>query len=147
MLRVPRQRSVGAAGALGCQKGADVCHALAVVDGKGAPAAATPGRKWLYLFMNQSAPFAGLVCAPVMGSVAEALPELVGCRKWTLTAVLALAFMAEMADNSILQALYAPVGRALHASAVQLGTLTMWRGLVQVRGLCCRSGGVLHSRR
>ncbi|KAK9846327.1 hypothetical protein WJX81_001569 [Elliptochloris bilobata] len=59
------------------------------------------------------------------------MPELVGCRKWALTAVLALAFMAEMADNSILQAMYAPVGRALHASAVQLGTLTMWRGLVQ----------------
>ena len=82
--------------------------------------------------------------APRMGSVAQALPELVGCRKWTLTAVLALGFMAEMADNSILQALYAPVGRALHASAVQLGTLTMWRGLVQVPGpmlphRCCRA--------
>lgn len=95
-----------------------------------------------------------------MGSVAQALPELVGCRKWTLTAVLALAFMAEMADNSILQALYAPVGRALHASAVELGTLTMWRGLVQVPGptppqWCCRAllvqacarclGAALHS--
>ena len=75
--------------------------------------------------------------------MAQALPELVGCRKWTLTAVLALAFMAEMADNSILQALYAPVGRALHASAVQLGTLTMWRGLVQVPVPCCRIGAAV----
>lgn len=56
-------------------------------------------------------------------------------RKLILTSVLALAFSAENADVGVLSSMYAPVGTSLHASAVDLGTLTMWRGLVQVIAL------------
>jgi hypothetical protein len=58
--------------------------------------------------------------------------ELKTRKKITLTTVLALAFSAENADVGVLSSMYAPIGTSLHASAVQLGTLTMWRGLVQV---------------
>ena len=43
-----------------------------------------------------------------------------------------------IADTMLLSAMYLAVGRSLHISPSQLGTLSMWRGLVTVRG-CCRS--------
>lgn len=39
------------------------------------------------------------------------------------------------ADERLLSAVYTPLGQALKASPAQLGTMTMWRALVQVR--CC----------
>lgn len=50
----------------------------------------------------------------------------------SMTAVLALAFSMEQADVGVLQSMYGPIGRSLQVSAVALGTLTTWRGVVQV---------------
>jgi hypothetical protein len=52
--------------------------------------------------------------------------------KISMTAVLALAFSMEQADVGVLQSMYGPIGRSLQCSAVALGTLTTWRGVVQV---------------
>ena len=49
-----------------------------------------------------------------------------------LTAVLALAFSMEQADVGVLQSMYSPIARSLGCSAVSVGTLTTWRGVVQV---------------
>lgn len=49
-----------------------------------------------------------------------------------MTAVLALAFSMEQADVGVLQSMYGPIGRSLQCSAVALGTLSTWRGVVQV---------------
>lgn len=49
-----------------------------------------------------------------------------------MTAALALAFSMEQADVGVLQSMYGPIGRSLQVSAVALGTLTTWRGVVQV---------------
>ena len=38
------------------------------------------------------------------------------------------------ADTMLLSAMYLAVGRSLQISPSQLGTLSMWRGLVTVRG-------------
>ena len=58
-----------------------------------------------------------------------------------MTAALALAFSMEQADVGVLQSMYGPIGRSLQVSAVALGTLTTWRGVVQVQTaqlvLCC----------
>ena len=57
-------------------------------------------------------------------------------KRWelgTLTAVCALAFSMEQADTGVLQSMYGPIARGLSCSAVQIGTLTTWRGVVQVR--------------
>ena len=54
-----------------------------------------------------------------------------GARTCT-TAAVSLAFMLERADERLLSAVYTPLGQALRASPAQLGTLTMWRALVQV---------------
>ncbi|KAK9916592.1 hypothetical protein WJX75_004633 [Coccomyxa subellipsoidea] len=51
--------------------------------------------------------------------------------KISMTAVLALAFSMEQADVGVLQSMYGPIGRSLQCSAVALGTLTTWRGVVQ----------------
>ena len=48
------------------------------------------------------------------------------------TVVLGIAFILERLDESILGAVYTPLGKALHASPSQLGTLTLCRALVQV---------------
>ncbi|CAL8470603.1 g10145 [Coccomyxa elongata] len=48
-----------------------------------------------------------------------------------MTAALALAFSMEQADVGVLQSMYGPIGRSLQVSAVALGTLTTWRGVVQ----------------
>ena len=45
--------------------------------------------------------------------------------------VLGIAFILERLDESILGAVYTPLGKALHASPSQLGTLTLCRALVQ----------------
>ncbi len=50
-----------------------------------------------------------------------------------MTAALALAFSMEQADVGVLQSMYGPIGRSLQVSAVALGTLTTWRGVVQVQ--------------
>lgn len=50
----------------------------------------------------------------------------------SMTAALALAFSMEQADVGVLQSMYGPIGRSLGCSAVALGTLTTWRGVVQV---------------
>ena len=47
------------------------------------------------------------------------------------TVVLAIAFILERLDESLLGAVYTPMGKALHASPSQLGTLTLCRALVQ----------------
>ncbi|CAL5221985.1 g4269 [Coccomyxa viridis] len=47
------------------------------------------------------------------------------------TFVLGIAFILERLDESILGAVYTPLGKALHASPSQLGTLTLCRALVQ----------------
>lgn len=54
------------------------------------------------------------------------------------TAAVSLAFMLERADERLLSAVYTPLGQALHASPAQLGTLTMWRALVQVAHAACQ---------
>jgi hypothetical protein len=54
------------------------------------------------------------------------------------TAAVSLAFMLERADERLLSAVYTPLGQALHASPAQLGTLTMWRALVQVAHVACQ---------
>jgi hypothetical protein len=53
-------------------------------------------------------------------------------QKLRVTVVLAIAFSAEHCDTLLLSAMYLAVGRSLHISPSQLGTLSMWRGLVQV---------------
>lgn len=56
-------------------------------------------------------------------------------KRWELgmlTAVLALAFSMEQADVGVLQSMYSPIARSLGCSAVSVGTLTTWRGVVQV---------------
>ena len=45
------------------------------------------------------------------------------------------AVACRRADERLLSAVYTPLGQALKASPAQLGTMTMWRALVQVR--CC----------
>ena len=39
----------------------------------------------------------------------------------------------EQADTGVLQSMYGPIARGLGCTAVQIGTLTTWRGVVQVR--------------
>ena len=51
------------------------------------------------------------------------------------TFVLGIAFILERLDESILGAVYTPLGKALHASPSQLGTLTLCRALVQVKAI------------
>ena len=56
-------------------------------------------------------------------------------KRWQLgilTAVLALAFSMEQADVGVLQSMYGPIAQSLGCSAVAVGTLTTWRGVVQV---------------
>ena len=53
-----------------------------------------------------------------------------------ITAVMAIAFTAEHADTLLLSNMYLAIGRSLDISVIKLGTLTMWRALVQV---CCCS--------
>lgn len=56
--------------------------------------------------------------------------------KWQraqITAVMALVFVAEHADLMILSAMYLPIARTLHIGVAQLGTLSMYRGIVSVR--------------
>lgn len=45
---------------------------------------------------------------------------------------MAVAFTAEHADAMLLTAMYLALGRSLHISVSKLGTLTMYRALVQV---------------
>ena len=60
------------------------------------------------------------------------------------TVVLGIAFTLERLDEALLSAVYTPLGKTLHATPSQLGTLTLCRALVQVclswRLLCSRSG-------
>lgn len=51
------------------------------------------------------------------------------------TAVLSMTFILERLDEQILTAVYTPIGKSLHASPSQLGSLTLCRALVQV-GTC-----------
>ncbi len=52
------------------------------------------------------------------------------------TVVLGIAFILERLDESILSAVYTPLGKALHATPSQLGTLTLCRALVQASPFC-----------
>ena len=66
---------------------------------------------------------------------ARSVVEGLKLKRWelgTLTAVCALAFSMEQADTGVLQSMYGPIARGLSCSAVQIGTLTTWRGVVQV---------------
>lgn len=66
---------------------------------------------------------------------ARSVREGLKMKRWELgmlTAVLALAFSMEMADVGVLQSMYSPIARSLSCSAVAIGTLTTWRGVVQV---------------
>ena len=66
---------------------------------------------------------------------AKSVVEGLQLKRWelgTLTAVCALAFSMEQADTGVLQSMYGPIARGLSCSAVQIGTLTTWRGVVQV---------------
>ena len=59
---------------------------------------------------------------------------------WTrrrTTGALAVAFTAEECDKVLLTSMYLAIGNSLQALPSQLGQLTMWRALVQVRGLLC----------
>ena len=49
-----------------------------------------------------------------------------------ITAVMAVAFTAEHADSLLLSAMYLALGRSLDISVTKLGTLSMWRALIQV---------------
>jgi hypothetical protein len=49
-----------------------------------------------------------------------------------ITAVMAVAFTAEHADSMLLSAMYLALGRSLDISVSKLGTLSMWRALIQV---------------
>lgn len=67
--------------------------------------------------------------------------QCVCCRitKWQrrrTTAALAIAHTAEEADRVLLTSMYLAIGNSLNALPSQLGQLTMWRALVQVRPLC-----------
>ena len=48
------------------------------------------------------------------------------------TVVLGIAFTLERLDEALLSAVYTPLGKTLHATPSQLGTLTLCRALVQV---------------
>ena len=54
-----------------------------------------------------------------------------------LTAVLAVAYTTEHADQHLLSAMFLAIGRALNISVARLGTLSMWRALVQVQSCTC----------
>ena len=67
---------------------------------------------------------------------ARSVVEGLSLKRWelgALTAVCALAFSMEQADTGVLQSMYGPIARGLGCTAVQIGTLTTWRGVVQVR--------------
>lgn len=50
---------------------------------------------------------------------------------------LALAYSAEAADTVLLTSMYLGIGRSLKVSLLGLGTLAMYRGLVQVLPVLC----------
>lgn len=50
---------------------------------------------------------------------------------------LALAYSAEAADTVLLTSMYLGTGRSLGVSLLGLGTLAMYRGLVQVLHMLC----------
>ena len=69
---------------------------------------------------------------------ARSVREGLEMKRWQLgilTAVLALAFSMEQADVGVLQSMYGPIAQSLGCSAVAVGTLTTWRGVVQVSAL------------
>ena len=71
---------------------------------------------------------------------ARSVREGLRMKRWELgmlTAVLALAFSMEQADVGVLQSMYSPIARSLGCSAVSVGTLTTWRGVVQVGAMLC----------
>lgn len=49
-----------------------------------------------------------------------------------MTIVMAIAFTTEHAEAMLLSAMYLAISRSLDVTASQLGTLSMWRALVQV---------------
>jgi hypothetical protein len=53
-----------------------------------------------------------------------------------ITAVMAVAFTSEHAEAMLLSAMYLAISQSLDVTASQLGTLSMWRALVQVRNGC-----------
>lgn len=67
---------------------------------------------------------------------ARSAVEGLALKRWelgALTAVCALAFSMEQADTGVLQSMYGPIARGLGCSAIEIGTLTTWRGVVQVQ--------------
>lgn len=58
--------------------------------------------------------------------------EIKAWQRVRITVVMAIAFTAEHAEAMLLGAMYLAIGRSLDIGASKLGTLSMWRALVQV---------------
>lgn len=66
--------------------------------------------------------------------------EMRAWQRVRITVVMAIAFTAEHAEAMLLGAMYLAIGRSLDIGASKLGTLSMWRALVQVHyQALCRS--------
>lgn len=70
-------------------------------------------------------------CGWPTGSTAMAELHAKGPQART-TVVLSVTFILERLDEQILTAVYTPLGKSLHATPSQLGSLTLCRALVQV---------------
>ncbi len=59
--------------------------------------------------------------------------EMKAWQRVRITVVMAVAYTAEHAEAMLLGAMYLAIGRSLDIGASKLGTLSMWRALVQVK--------------
>ena len=73
--------------------------------------------------------------------------EIRAWQRVRITVVMAVAYTAEHAEAMLLGAMYLAIGRSLDIGASKLGTLSMWRALVQVSQLdICLHASLLISR-